>query len=68
MPTKLALNQKLIADAVRLGNRSSEREAVTEALKEYVCTRKRLEILQWIGRVDYYDDYDHKKARKSRIS
>ena len=42
--------------------------AVTEALKEYVTARKRLGILAWIGQVDYYDDYDHKKARKPRSS
>ena len=66
MPTNLALDDKLIEEAVKIGNHASKREAVTEALQEYVNARKRLGILKWIGRVDYYDDYDYKKARKRR--
>ena len=68
MPTNLALDDKLIEEAVKIGNHASKREAVTEALQEYVNARKRLGILKWIGRVDYYDDYDYKKARKRRTS
>ena len=68
MATNLALDDELIAEAVKAGNHSSKREAVTEALKEYVSARKRLGILKWIGRVDYYDDYDYKKARKRRTT
>ena len=68
MPTNLALDDKLIEEAVKIGNHKSKREAVTEALQEYVNARKRLGILKWIGRVDYYDDYDYKKARKRRTS
>lgn len=66
MPTNLALDDKLIEEAVKIGNHASKREAVTEALKEYVTARKRLGILSWVGRVDYYDDYDYKRARKRR--
>ncbi len=34
-------------------------------LEEYVKGRRRLEILDWMGRVDYYDDYDHKNLRRA---
>ena len=36
---------------------------MTAALKEYVQARKRREILSWIGKVDYYEDYDPKRLR-----
>ena len=68
MPTNLALDDKLIEEAVKAGNHASKREAVTEALQEYVSARKRLGILEWMGRVDYYDDYDYKKARRRQRS
>ena len=68
MPTNLALDDKLIEEAVKVGSHATKREAVTEALREYVSARKRLGILKWVGRVDYYDDYDHKEARKNRRS
>ena len=37
---------------------------MTAALKEYVKARRRLGILDCMGRVEYYDDYDHKKLRR----
>lgn len=63
MPTNLALDDNLIDEAVKVGNHRTKREAVTAALKEYVQARKRREILSWIGKVDYYEDYDHKRLR-----
>lgn len=63
MPTNLALSDALIEEAVQLGNHRTKKEAVTAALLEYVQARKRKEILSWVGKVDYYDDYDPKAAR-----
>jgi len=63
MPTSLALDDSLIQEAVRVGNHKTKREAVTAALHEYVQARKRREILDLVGKVDYYDDYDPKRLR-----
>jgi Arc/MetJ family transcription regulator len=68
MPTNLALDDRLIDEAVKVGNHRTKKEAVTAALKEYVQARKRRDILDLVGKVDYYDDYDSKRLRdrKSR--
>jgi Bacterial antitoxin of type II TA system, VapB len=63
MPTNLALDDSLIDEAVRAGHHRTKREAVTAALREYVQARKRLAIFDWVGKVDYYEDYDPKKLR-----
>ena len=63
MPTNLALDDGLILEAVRAGKHRTKKEAVTAALKEYVKSRKRWRILAWVGKVDYYEDYDFKKLR-----
>jgi Arc/MetJ family transcription regulator len=63
MPTNLALDDSLIEEAVKAGNHRTKKEAVTAALLEYVQARKRREILEWIGKVDYYDDYEPKRLR-----
>lgn len=63
MPTDLALDGSLIEEAVRAGNHRTKEEAVTAALLEYVQARKRREILDWVGQVDYFDDYDPKRLR-----
>lgn len=66
MATNLALDDKLINDAVRAGGHKTKRAAVTAALTEYVRSRRRREILRWRGRVDYLDDYDYKELRRRR--
>ncbi|MBW8875253.1 MAG: type II toxin-antitoxin system VapB family antitoxin [Acidobacteria bacterium] len=63
MPTNLALDDSLIAEAVKVGNHRTKKEAVTAALHEYVQARKRREILDWVGKVDYDDDDDPKRLR-----
>jgi hypothetical protein len=66
MPTNLALDDALIEEAVQVGNHRTKKEAVTAALEEYVQARKRLEILDWVGKVDYYEDYEPKRLRASK--
>ena len=65
MATNLALDDRLIEEAVEIGHHPSKKAAVTAALKEYVKARRRLKILDWMGRVEYYDDYDHKNLRRT---
>ena len=68
MATNLALDNALIEEAVEIGRHRSKKEAVTAALVEYVKARRRLGILDWMGRVDYYDDYDHKNLRRNGVA
>ncbi len=65
MATNLALDDTLIREAVEIGHHRSKKAAVTAALKEYIKARRRLAILDWMGGVNYYDDYDHKNLRRN---
>lgn len=64
MPTNLALDDKLIDEARRIGKHVTKKDAVTAALKEYIQRRKQLEILKLAGTIDYDPTYDYKKMRK----
>jgi Arc/MetJ family transcription regulator len=64
MATNLALDDELIDEAVLAGRHRTKKEAVTAALQEYVKARRRLAILDLVGQVDYYDDYDAKALRR----
>ena len=64
MATNLALDDRLIQEAVEIGKHRTKKAAVTAALEEYVKSRRRLKILDWVGRVDYFDDYDPKQLRR----
>jgi hypothetical protein len=68
MATNLALDDNLIDEAVKAGGHKTKREAVTTALQEYVRARKRLKIFDLMGKVEYFDDMDHKKLRQRRKS
>lgn len=66
MPTNLALDDRLVAEAKRLGRHSSKRAAVNEALAEYVARRRQRRVLDLIGQVDWDPDYDYKADRRQR--
>jgi Arc/MetJ family transcription regulator len=64
MPTNLALDDNLIAEARRIGHHATKKAAVTAALEEYVMRRKQLEILKLAGTIDYDPEYDYQKIRQ----
>jgi Arc/MetJ family transcription regulator len=64
MPTNLAIDDRLINEARRIGNHATKKEAVTAALDEYIRRRKQLEILDHFGTIDFDPEYDYKKMRK----
>lgn len=66
MPTNLAIDDKLLERALRVGKHRTKRETVNDALREYVQRRKRLDALKLFGTIDFDPRYDYKKARKAR--
>jgi len=64
MATNLALDDKLIVQAQKIGHHRTKREAVTAAMLEYIAHKKRQEIAGLFGKVDFDNDYDYKKARR----
>lgn len=63
MATNLALDDKLIIQAQKIGHYKTKKETVTEALKEYIEHKKQLEIVELFGIIDFDKDYDYKKLR-----
>jgi Arc/MetJ family transcription regulator len=66
MPTNLALDDRLVEEAKRLGKHRTKREAVNQALAEYVARRKRKRILRLFGKLDWDPRYDYKSERRRR--
>lgn len=64
MATNLALDDRLIREAVKVGGHKTKREAVTTALKEYVKMKRRLGLLDLVGQIDYDPSYDYKAQRR----
>lgn len=64
MATNLAIDDKLLAAAQKIGGHKTKRETVNAALDEYIRRRKQLEILDHFGEFDFDPEYDYKKGRK----
>jgi hypothetical protein len=64
MPTNLAIDDRLIQEAQKLGGHRTKKEAVTAALDEYIRRRKQQEMISLFGTIDYDPTYDYKRARR----
>ena len=66
MATNLALDDRLLEEALKIGGRATKKETVTEALQEYINRRKQVSVLELFRSVDYDPTYDYKKQRRRR--
>ena len=64
--TNLDLDPALVDEAVSVGGRRTKKEAVTEALQEYIARRRQAKVTELFGTVDYDPKYDYKKQRRRR--
>ena len=66
MPTNRKLDDKLVAEAVKLGRHKTKREAVGAAVGEYVRRRRQARIEELYGAIEYPEDWNPKAMRRSR--
>ncbi|MBT5927967.1 MAG: type II toxin-antitoxin system VapB family antitoxin [Verrucomicrobia bacterium] len=66
MATNLKIDEQLLSDALEIGNFKTKKEAVNKALADFVQRQKQLKILEWEGKVEFFNDYDYKKFRSPR--
>ena len=64
MPTNLAIDDRLIEEARKLGRHRTKKEAVTAALDEYIRRRKQRRVVALFGTIDYDETYDYKQERR----
>ena len=57
MPTNVAIDDKLIEEAQKIGNHRTKKAAVIEALQEYIQRRKQLKIIDLFGSIDHEPDH-----------
>lgn len=65
MASNLAINDELLKKALKIGGHKTKKDTVNEALKEFIVRREQKKVLDLFGTVDYFDDYEPKKARNS---
>jgi Uma2 family endonuclease len=66
MATNLQLDDRLIAEAATLGKHRTKKEAVTQALTDYIRHLRQDCILDIFGKVDFDPKYNYKRQRSRK--
>ena len=67
METKIDIDEKLIQDALSVSGLQNEEELINEALMEYIKLKKRKDLTELAGKIEFSQDFDHKKFRELKI-
>lgn len=66
MRTNIVIDETLLEEAFSVSKAKTKKDLVHEALKELVRLRKRKDLTELAGSVEFYKDFDHKKLREMR--
>ncbi|WP_254563644.1 type II toxin-antitoxin system VapB family antitoxin [Oscillatoria sp. HE19RPO] len=66
MKTSIELNEELVKEALRLTNIQTEQELINFALAELIRNRKKRNLLELSGQIQFSTDYDYKALRENR--
>jgi Arc/MetJ family transcription regulator len=64
MRTNIVLDDSLVDEAFKFaGDIHTKKELIEKALKEFVSTRKRKDLRELKGKIQFEKNYDYKKMR-----
>ena len=63
MRTNIVIDDKLLEEAMTLSGAKTKKKLVTDALQEFVMSRKRLNLLELEGKIEFAKTYDYKGMR-----
>ncbi|MGB9812723.1 MAG: type II toxin-antitoxin system VapB family antitoxin [Thermovenabulum sp.] len=64
MRTNIIIDENLIKEALKISGLKTKKEVVNLALKEFVENRKRKNLMDLKGRIEFDENYDYKKMRE----
>lgn len=66
MQITLNLDETLINEAFQLTNLTTQEELINLALQELVRSRRKKNLLNLAGQIQFTEDFDHKDLRETR--
>ena len=64
MPTNLAIDDKLLLQALRVGGKKTKKDTVNQALREFIRRREQKKVLSLFGSLDEIEPSDPKQFRR----
>ena len=68
MPTNLAIDDRLLDQALWVGKLRTKKDTVTRALEEFIQRRQQRKVLRALGTFEFRKDWDYKRGRLGRES
>lgn len=66
MRTNIVIDDKLLSEAFSVSDAKTKKALVEEALEVLIRLKKRKDLTELAGNIEFYEDYDHKKMRQIR--
>ena len=64
MVTNVAIDDRLLEEARKIGGHRTKKATVTEALREYIQRRQQMKIVELFETVEIDPEYDYKRQRR----
>jgi Arc/MetJ family transcription regulator len=66
MRTNIDIDDDLLEQAFSVSRIRTKKELIHEALKEFIRLKRRKDLTELAGFIEFHDGYDHKKSRETR--
>ena len=66
MRTNIVLDDSLINEALKYSQAKTKRQLIHQALEEFVKNRRRLNLLDLAGKIEFTEGYDYKSLREGK--
>lgn len=66
MATNLAIDDKLLQEAKRVGKLRTKKDTVTKALEEFILRRRQRKVMSALGTFRFREDWHYKQDRLGR--
>ena len=66
MRTNIVLDNSLVQQAFKFSSAKTKKGLIDEALREFIASRSRKDLLELKGKIKFQEDYDYKKLREGR--
>ena len=63
MRTNIVIDDRLMEEALKLSRYKTKKELIHKALEEFVQNRKRRDLRELKGKVNFKNDYNYKELR-----